>query len=138
MNYRWIDWLTLGSCEIMPHNRGQFWSVKSYFDHHTDGEHDSASIVTFDVIGLRFEMYMYGQAHVEGWIRADDVNAFRVPTKDWDPFAGGVKCPQCTGKDKHLMVNYLPPENPALYDLVRGRQIQIVTGFKWPKQADEE
>lgn len=129
------EWLQLGQIRLTRRNNPYpgIWELSAYLDQATDFEHDSAFALKMDVAGLELDMVLYGQVHLTGWVRADDLDSFRVPgSAAYDPrkHAEATKCTDCKGKDKHWIVPfYTPPPNPELYDLVRGRRIEICTGI---------
>lgn len=130
VNSERVPWLKLGECEIASRREGTIWMFRSYLLNCTDGEHDSSQIVRFEVVGLQYEMTMYGQSYFNAWMRADDPDDFRVPTPDYDPLKGATKCKDCKGKDAHMFADYLPPRNEDLFEMVRGCKVRIVTGLK--------
>jgi hypothetical protein len=66
---------------------------------------------------------------------------FHVPLPGYNPFEHPKteKCPDCTGKDHtpHMMVPeglYVPPHEPQLFELVKGRVVTITIGQPRPDE----
>lgn len=143
------EWIKLG--EIILRERGNnfkgIWSLGAYLLNATDFEHDSAHLFKMELVGVEFTAVEYGQTRFEGFIRADDEDAFRVGGPDYNPLKH-EKTRQCKGTRKdyckyaegtsHPIVPegfYVPPVNAELFNIVRGRRIEVVTG---PIVEDEE
>lgn len=140
-------WLKLGEVRLNSragHNR-HLWRFDSYLGEHTDFEHDSAHILRMELIGVEFESLYYGQTILTGFINPNldvnnDFDTFNVPSESYDPFAGAKDCEDCKGQDNesqpHKVVveeHYIPPNNPDLYEKIKGKRIEIRTGKVWKK-----
>jgi len=136
-------WLKLGQVrltqrESLDINR-HVWTFDSYLGGHTDFEHDSAFVLRMELIGVQFKSLRYGRTVIEGFVNPnldDQYDDFSVPTEGYDPFEGSEECEECQGqneeREKHLVVqegHYVPPSNPELYELIRGKRIEIQTGI---------
>lgn len=97
----------------------------------TDFEHDSAYLFVLPLIGLTFASMRYQQAEFIAYVDPNlDPEDFKLPSGDYNPFKHqeASKCPSCKGKDKHMLVPYLPPSNIELYHKVKGKKVSIVVG----------
>lgn len=134
------EWIQLG--EIMfreNHDLRGTWLFGAYLSNSTDFEHDAAWLFKMELIGVRFTSCAYGQTSFEGWIKSDDSGDFRVPPPDYNPLkhkdaskCGGTAKEYCKRGEPHVIVPegfYVPPENPELFDIVRGRRIEVTTGI---------
>ena len=45
-------------------------------------------------------------------------------------------CKHCKDGEAHKIVEYLPPNNPGLYELVKGKALTIITGVPNEQTAD--
>ena len=129
-------WLKLGEVRLnqreSSHNR-HLWRFDAYLEEATDFEHDSAYILRMELIGVTFESLYYGRTNITAFINPNlDLNenfdTFNVPSEGYDPYA--------EGKQPHKVVvegNYLPPNNPDLYEKIKGKRIEIRTGKVWKK-----
>lgn len=120
-------WLTLGESRLRGTREGH--NVGSYLtEGMTDEEHDSAHLLSFDVIGLQWESLDYGATTFTAWVkpRNSPYDKFNVPKADYDPVATGKPCDWCAKEGKpHLITKYLPGHNEELYRALAGRRIQI-------------
>ena len=136
-----FDWLILGQVRLHSRSNNHFpgvWVFDSYFEGHTDAEHDSAFIVNFELIGVEFECIRYGQTHAFGFINPNldpQWDQFSVPPQDYDPFHNSSDCQDCKD-DKHKFVSYLPPSNMELYRKIRGKRVEIITGIIHDETTD--
>jgi hypothetical protein len=140
-DYERSVWIQLG--EIMlrqrdSHNRG-VWKLGAYLQNCTDFEHDAAWLLKIDLVGVEFTAVEYGLTHFQGYIKADDEDDFRVGNADYNPIIDpktkackGTQKEYCRRGEPHLIVPegfYLPPENPDLFNIVRGRRVEVTTGL---------
>lgn len=127
------DWLTLGEVHLTKKSREAdipTWSLQAYLGEHTDQEHDSAYLLSMDLIAVTLNMLCYGETVIHAIIDPND-SRFHVPDENWDYFEGARDCtlPRC--KDEpHKLVEYLPPHNQDLYEKLKGKKVTIVTGVK--------
>jgi hypothetical protein len=107
----------------------------------TDFEHDSAHALGLPLIGLTFDHLWYQRAVFTAWIDPnDDDNGFRVPQPGYDPakLKDTIMCEDKRCDEKHIIVPegyYYPPHNADLYDLVKGKRVEISIG---PVFKDED
>lgn len=143
----WTDyersvWIRFGEIVLRErdsHNHRGIWRLGAYLQNATDFEHDSAWLLKFELVGVEFTSIDYGQIRFQGYVKADDEDDFRVGNADYNPLA---KAKSCKGTQKeycrlgephepHVIVLegfYVPPPNPDLFNIVRGRRVEIVTG----------
>jgi hypothetical protein len=139
---RSAEWITCGSISLISldySNNLNLWSVRCCLDKATDFEHDAASILSFDVVGLDFEFMNNGMSCFNGWIQSDDSESFRIPPPDYDPLKGSVKCKECKGDYSHVIVQegfYIPRANQELWEKFRGMKVRIITGPFADKPAE--
>jgi hypothetical protein len=136
----WTDydsspWIALGQVRLLARDRPQkgIWELAAYLDNATDFEHDSAFALKMDLVGVELCDVSYGYTTVQGWIHADQGDNFRVPPMDYDPcmHKNAVRCTECKGAEAHVIIPadfYVPPMNFALWEQVKGRRIEILTG----------
>lgn len=141
------EWIKLGEIQLRERSdpfKG-IWSLGAYLLNATDPEHDSAHLLKMELVGVTFTAVEYGQTRFEGFIRADEEDSLRVGGPDYDPIKLAKPCkgtPRVCkwGENKpHPMVPegfYLPPANPALFNIVRGRRVEVITGPV--RKKDEE
>jgi hypothetical protein len=143
------EWIKLG--EIMLRERGSpfkgIWQLSAYLLNATDFEHDSARLLRMEVVGVEFTAVEYGQTHFEGFIRGDMEEDFRVGGPDYNPLklkdtreckgTSRGHCKWADGKPHPIVPEgyYIPPVNPELFNIVRGRRIEVVTG---PVRSNDE
>ena len=141
------EWIKLG--EIMLRERGNnfkgIWQLSAYLLEATDFEHDSAHLLKMELVGVEFTAVEYGQTRFEGFIRGDMEDDFRVGGPDYNPLAlpetkqcKGTKKDYCKRGEPHPIVPegyYVPPVNAELFNIVRGRRIEVITG---PVRTKEE
>lgn len=151
-DYERSEWIKLG--EIMMRERGSnfkgIWQLSAYLLNATDFEHDTASILRMELVGVTFTAVEYGQTRFEGFIRADEEDQFRVGGPDYNPLTlkdtkqckGTRKdyCKWADGKPHPIVPEgfYIPPVNAELFNIVRGRRIEVVTGPVRAPDDDEE
>lgn len=134
------EWLRLGQIRLRQrdsyHYRG-IWELAAYLSNATDFEHDSAFVMKMELTGVNFQSIEYGQTVFEAWIKSDDPEHFRVPVVDYNPLkhkdTKECKDKHCRRDEPHVIVPegfYLPPPNAELFEMVRGRRIEVTTGLK--------
>ena len=116
-----FPWIKVAQFRLQDRENSNYpgvWNLDAYLGRKTDGEGDSAFILNFEVIGVRFNFIRYGYTSVDAYINPnlDSYDSFNVPTQDYDT------------QDKHGCTKYLPEDNRKLYNLVRGKRISILTG----------
>lgn len=145
------EWIKLG--EISLRERGNnfngIWSLGAYLSNATDFEHDSAHLMKIELVGVTFTAVEYGQTRFEGFIRGDAEDDFRVGGPDYNPLTlKGAHICKGTRKDRckwadgkpHPIVPegfYVPPANVELFNIVRGRRIEVITGPVKSKEEEE-
>lgn len=134
------DWLTFGEASLatVPRNGHtlQGWQLKGWIARHaTDESHDAAQIIRLPLIGVTLSMVHQHRTWIEALIdpSLDERSAkteFRVPPPGWDPFAKGITCKACRDKERkgHPITPYLPPHDPKLWALMRGKRVSILMG----------
>lgn len=105
----------------------------------TDVEHDSAYLFQLPLVGLTFVSLFYHQVTFGAYIdptldTSYDGDRFSVPNPDYDPFKEADRCKSCKGKEAHKFVPYLPPNNMALYQKIKGMRVEVVVS---PVMPDE-
>jgi hypothetical protein len=145
-----FEWLRLGlSClEIVDHSRMRSrWHLTAKVDAEspersgpTDYDHDNIFACKLPLVGVSFAGIHYHQVIVRGFIDPtidvnDEHNAFRVPAssnydprKDPEAFECEDKhCLRGSEGRKHTIVpdGYVPKFNRALYEVVRGHEVEI-------------
>ena len=141
-DYEPSAWIRLGEIQLRErdNNHRGAWMLSAYLLDATDFEHDSAHLLKMELVGVAFTAVEYGQTRFEGFIRADDEDAFRVGGPGYNPLMlkGTTQCKQCRrGKKTHPIVpegHYVPPINAELFNIVRGRRIEVVTGILHQKE----
>ena len=138
-DYERSAWIRLGEIQLREHNSNHrgVWMLSAYLLNATDFEHDSAHLLKMDLVGVTFTAVEYGQTRFEGFIRADDEDCFRVGGPDYNPLEEATRCKRCRGKEAHPIVpegHYVPPLNTELFNIVRGRRIEVVTGILHGKE----
>jgi hypothetical protein len=128
-DYERSPWIKLGEIQLREQDnrhRGA-WTLSAYLLNATDFEHDSAYLLKMELVGVTFTAVEYGQTRFEGFIRPD-YNPLRLK--------GTTQCKRCRrGGKTHPMVpegHYVPPINTELFNIVRGRRIEVVTGVVVP------
>jgi hypothetical protein len=128
-------WIKLGEIQLheRDNNHRGAWMLSAYLLDATDFEHDSAHLLKMELVGVVFTAVEYGQTRFEGFIRADDEDTFRVGGPDYNPLLlkGTTRCKRCRRNKTHPIVpegHYVPPLNAELFNIVRGRRVEVVTG----------
>jgi hypothetical protein len=116
-----FPWIKLAQFRLQNRENSNFpgvWSIDAYLGRKKDDEGDSAFILSFEVIGVKFDFIRYGYTGVDAYINPnlDDYDTFNVPKQDYEV------------RDKHGGTKYIPEDNRELYNLVRGKRISILTG----------
>jgi hypothetical protein len=140
-DYERSAWIKLGEIQLREHNSNHrgVWMLSAYLLNATDFEHDSAHLLKMELVGVTFTAVEYGQTRFEGFIRADDEDVFRVGGPDYNPLLlkETTRCKRCRGKEAHPLVpegHHVPPLNAELFNIVRGRRIEVVTGILHQKE----
>ena len=121
-------WLTLGQIELSPRQDRERWLFGARLGRGaTDFEETSAWALRFELVGVQLDIVLGEQTSIGAYIAADSADEFHVPDLGWNPFEGAVPCSQkgCTPRRHPIVEWYVPPANPALYERVRGRRIDI-------------
>ncbi len=133
-DFRMSSWITAGEISLRARDSYHFKGICQLDArmNATDYEHDSLYALRIELVGVELNDISYGLTSVIGWIRADNLDSFRVPVPGYNPLKHkqATKCKQCKGKESHLVIpdSYVPPPNPELYNIVRGRKVLITTG----------
>lgn len=143
-DYRPHEWLVFGAAQFNHMEKMHMWSLNARMAAGiTDFEHDSAYALKLPLIGLEFEGVLYDHyVRFNAFIAPDALDDFCVPTSSaYNPttLPGGGPCTTCKGKDKHLLVPdgyFVPPRDPALYELVRGKRVEISLVTMDPKEDE--
>lgn len=151
-DYERTEWIKLGEISFREsgnRDASGVWSLGAYLANATDFEHDSAHLLKMELVGVQLTAVKYGQTRFVGFIRADYEDGFRVPGPDYNPLTHkdakvckGTKKDYCKWADNkpHMIVPegfYVPPANAELFNIVRGRRVEVVTG-PIQKEADAE
>ena len=143
-------WIKLGEITLRRHGGSNFpgvWSLGAYLLNATDFEHDSAHLLKLELVSVELTAIDYGYTRIDGYIRADAEDTFRVGGPDYNPIAhphtttckGSPKaCRRGDGKRHPIIPEgfYVPPVNVELFNIVRGRRVEIVTGPVRPEEED--
>lgn len=144
------EWIKLGEIQLRERDSHHFkgiWTLGAYLLNATDNEHDSAWLLKMELVGVEFTSVEYGQTHFQGFIRADMEEDFRVPPPDYAPFEGkdartckGTRKDYCKWADgkPHPIAKYIPDANVELFNIVRGRRVEVTTGPVRTPEDDEE
>jgi len=130
-------WMELGAVQLRaPENThlNPQWVLSAYLKNATDFEHDSAHVLRMELIGVTCTGVRYGRTHFDAWIKSDAPEDFNVPSPGYNPLkhADTDWCEECEGDGRHAIVPegfYVPPTNLELYEKVRGRRVEIITGI---------
>ena len=139
------EWLVFGQAQLRAQREsqpdGRFRLEARMTEGVTDFEHDSAYALKLPLIGVQFSSMLvhYHQTHLIGWVDpdAEDMD-FMVPNPGYNPMkhkdAHVCKDKSCLKENPkgHIIVPqgfYVPPPNPALYKLVRGKRVEIIIGL---------
>lgn len=118
-----------------------------------DFEHDSAYALKLPLVGVTFNTATYHTAKFTAWVDPNDVEGFHVPPPGYNPMehpkihhCSGVYDPKkeqyCKWGDgkPHIIVPqgfYVPPVEPKLYQLVRGKKVTVHIG-PTPDASDDD
>jgi len=123
-------WITLGEVSLTKSESQPYWMLESALLNATDSSHDAARILRMPLVGVTLHMITWGSTWIHGWINGARPRDFRVPEVHYNPIVlrDTVTCRRCKD-DPHVMVPegyYVPPVNEALFDRVRGHEVQII------------
>jgi hypothetical protein len=148
-----FEWIICGEVGIRQHEGhhdfyGGTSQLTSYLDKGaTDFSHDSAYARSLPLIGLTMDSIHYHQTRLHAWINPNEditdggSSEFRVPEPGYDPtkLEGAFECEDEHCEKKHIIVPegfYFPPHNAKMYDLVKGKKIEIMIGPVFPKEDE--
>lgn len=126
-----VPWLTLGEINLQSIRGGSHMLRAPLAGGATDEEHDTAQLISMELLGLRWDSVYGGVSTFEAYIRpphAYNPDNFRVPSEDYKMSVVFCKWCPTNGRKPHLISDYLPPHNKKLHDLLSGRRIEIRTG----------
>lgn len=136
-DYERSEWIRCTEISLLHRDHDNSWCMQAFLSNATDFEHDSARMLSIDLIAVEMDMIKYGQTSFTAYIKPDSADKFYVPTAGYNPLKlkDTTKCSHknCRREESHLIVpegNYYPPPNYALFDEVRGRKIEVRTGVK--------
>ena len=133
-----FDWILAGEAQLCQQNdrHDGRWRLQAYLVAGvTDFEHDSAYALRLPLVGVTLDSVLYHAMSFTAWIdpnaETDKSSDFRVPPPKYNPMKdpGAHKCKVCKGKNAHVIVPegmYVPPFDAKLYELVRGKKVNIV------------
>jgi hypothetical protein len=134
-----FEWILAGQSQIMLSDRkNDNVSLDARMDA-TDREHDSAYAFKLPIIGLRLEHVWYHTSHFVAWVNPNEPEDFNVPDAGYNPTKdpNAYRCKECKGKEAHIIVpNFVPPSNLPLFELVKGKKIEIEIGPAYPKEEE--
>lgn len=130
-----LDWIVMGLANLDYSDGTKSWRLTARMSA-TDFEHDSAYAIVLPLVGVTFESVMYGCTQLVAWVDGSRNDDFHVPEPGYNPMTlpNTTKCKQCKGDDAHLIVPegcYVPPYNDALWQMVRGKRVEISVGPKF-------
>jgi hypothetical protein len=133
-------WLTFGQAQLRRFGDNAFpwWWLGAYLaEGATDFEHDSGYALRLPLVSLDFQFMMNHGSHFLALVHPAAADEFRVPTPGYNPLEHPKTepCPTCKGEQAHLMVPeglYVPPFEPELYEVVKGRPVSIHIGTVYP------
>jgi len=146
------EWIKLGEIMLRSRDSHHFrgiWELGAYLSNATDFEHDAAWLLKMELVGVTFDSIEYGQTRFEGFIRADSEECFKIGDADYNPLkhpeaksCKGTAKEYCRRGEKHVIVPegfYVPPVNAPLFNIVRGRRVEVITGpiIKEDEDAEE-
>lgn len=144
------EWIKLGEIQFRENSHRGTWQLGAYLANATDFEHDSAHLLRMELVGVTFTAVEYGQTSFHGFIRADEEEHFRVGGPDYNPLKH-EKTKECKGTRRsyckcadgkpHPIVPegfYVPPFNAELFNTVRGRRIEVITGPIVQEEEEED
>lgn len=145
------EWLIFGAAQLRHQKEsspdGRFRLEGRMTSGVTDFEHDSAFVVRLPLIGVQFDGLLIHNhyAFLVGWVDPDGADDFHVPGPGYDPTkhkdAHRCKMKECVKEDpkSHIIVPegfYVPPFDPELYKLVRGKRVEIRIGPVLPEEDE--
>lgn len=129
-----VEWLQFGEAQLRKNDRRQTYRLEAYGPAGvTDFEHDSIYVLSLPLVGVQLDdlLVSYHRTNLIAWVESD-FESFRVPTAGYNPMKmkGAY---ECTSEDKpHMIVPegyYKPQHNKELFDLVRGKRVEIQIGL---------
>lgn len=145
-------WLVCGQSRLIPQRDRPdgTWRLEAYLPVGvTDFEHDSAYAFKLPLIGVQFDSVNYHHTQVTAWV---DSNAdgyfkdFAVPRSGYNPMKlpGAELCDlkdhgYTCYKKPHMIVpekHFVPPFDPELYEVVKGKKVMVVFSPVFPKEDD--
>jgi hypothetical protein len=105
-NFRWMR---LGACQLFTSGRDGTMRFGAQYRESENSEANLDWIFQFDVCGVEVRGISEGVTRITAWIEGDGLAVFNVPAKF--PSKQRVR---------------LPPHNVKLYEIMRGRRIEIV------------
>jgi hypothetical protein len=142
-----VKWIVCGEVQIRERGNRRdlsYWSLNAYLiDGATDFEHSSAYAVCLPLVALQFDGTEYHETLLHAMVDPGRLDDFHVPLPGYNPLEHPrtEKCPDCTKKKgctPHLIVPegfYVPPREPKLFELVKGRIVSISIG---PTREEEQ
>lgn len=124
-----LPWLILGEVSFIASSQGERHIIEAALpEEMTDFEHSPVKLVSFEVIGLRFERLYQGVTYFGAHIPYDRSSrrSFRIPAKGYDPGLEAETCTHC--ETPHPIVNVAPHHCQALLEEMQGRRIEIRVG----------
>lgn len=135
-------WIRAGQAEIRIEDRSSRFTVRMT-EGVTDQEHDSAYVLQLPLIGVKFTHVWSHQACFTCWVDPNDEEGFHVPDAGYDP-TKHKDAYQCDNKKYcddvgHWVVPYfVPPVNRKLYELMRGKKLEIMLSPVYPEEKTDK
>ena len=158
MDRKSVEWLRLGAASLQRienHRRPNSWYLSAHLGSGpdagvegmaTDFEHDSAYACRMPLIGLELEMVRDHSLFAAAWVDPDALDDFKVPLPGYNPLAHpkafvceAKRCIEGSEGEKHIIVpegHYMPETNPELYELVRGKRVEIYMRPVYPGEQE--
>jgi hypothetical protein len=148
-------WLRFGEARLNFREKRDSWQLAAYLSEGVcDFEHDSAFALQLQLVGLTYKGTEYHRSTFTAWVEFDDQEGFRVPKPGYNPMkhpkattcAGiynekkGLYCKWNEG-EKHIIVPegmYVPPFEPKLWRMLRGKKVEIELGPALPKEEGKK
>jgi len=123
-----VPWLTFGQAQLREERDNRYRLVAYLTEGVTDCEHDSSYAVRLPLIGVTLKSVHYHDTHIAAWINPNSERDFCVPLPNYDPATRpeAYTCEDC--EEPHLVTAYCPPFNGALWNTVRGKEVEIIIG----------